>query len=105
MMGKAGIIVPDPTEIAQENIASIMAQVAAIQLSLATRLVASNADQPQEVSDNLLTVKEAAARLKCSEDWLYRQATRLPFTVRLGRSLRFSSRGIDTHIRSKTGVL
>src|SRR5687768_13806520 len=94
------IILPDPDDIEPEKIGPIMAQMAAIQLSLATRLVAEGRERVSDDADNLLTVEEAAARLKCSEDWLYRRAKRLPFTVRVGRNLRFSERGIDAAIRT-----
>ena len=94
------IIFPDPKEIEPENIAPVMAQMAAIQLSLAARLVAESTDRGQVETDNLLTIGEAAARLKCSEDWLYRRAKRLNFTIRVGRNLRFSERGIEAAIRS-----
>ena len=99
-MNKEKIVFPDPGTIAPENIASIMAQMAAIQMSLATRLVSENTERPQPDVDNLLTVEEAAVRLKCSEDWLYKRASQLPFTVRVGRSLRFSEQGIEAAIRS-----
>ena len=99
-MDKGKIVVPDPTEIETEDIGAVMAQMAAIQLSLATRLVAEGTERVQDEGDNLLTVDEAAARLKCSSDWLYRRAKRLPFTVRIGRNLRFSERGIEEAIRS-----
>jgi excisionase family DNA binding protein len=99
-MNKERIILPDPTDIALDRIAPMMAQMAAIQLSLATRLVAASTERPQSDADSLLTIEEAAARLKCSADWLYRHAKRLPFTVRMGRNLRFSERGIDAAIRA-----
>lgn len=57
-------------------------------------------ERVQDEGDNLLTVDEAAARLKCSSDWLYRRAKRRPFTVRVGRNLRFSERGIEEAIRT-----
>ena len=99
-MNKEKIVFPDPGAIAPENIASVMAQMAAIQMSLATRLVTENTERSQPDVDNLLTVEEAAIRLKCSEDWLYKRANQLPFTVRVGRSLRFSEQGIEAAIRS-----
>jgi excisionase family DNA binding protein len=99
-MDKDRIILPDPTDIALDRIAPMMAQMAAIQLSLATRLVAASTERPQSDAESLLTIEEAAARLKCSADWLYRHAKRLPFTVRMGRNLRFSERGIDEAIRA-----
>ncbi len=52
--------------------------------------------------DHLLTVKQASQKLGVSPDWLYRQASKLPFTVRLGgRRLRFSIRGIQRYIRAR----
>jgi excisionase family DNA binding protein len=99
-MDKGKIVVPDPAEIEPEDIGAIMAQMAAIQLSLATRLVAGGTERVPDEGDNLLTVDEAAARLKCSSDWLYRRAKRLPFTVRVGRNLRFTERGIEEAIRT-----
>ena len=98
-MNKEKMILPDPAEIEPEEIGSVMTQMAAIQLSLATRLVTQGAERDRDGVDNLLTVEEAASRLKCSEDWLYRRAKNLPFTVRLGRNLRFSERGIEEAIR------
>jgi excisionase family DNA binding protein len=49
--------------------------------------------------DELLTVEQAAERLEVSVDYLYRNHSRLPFSRRMGRNLRFSSLGIDEYIR------
>jgi excisionase family DNA binding protein len=46
--------------------------------------------------DALLTVKQAAERLQCSRDYLYKTA--LPFKRKLGRKLLFSSREIDEYL-------
>jgi hypothetical protein len=43
-------------------------------------------------ADRLLAVDEASELLAMSPDTLYRKAAMLPFTVREGRSLRFSRR-------------
>jgi hypothetical protein len=53
--------------------------------------------------DRLLDAGEAAQRLGTSPDWLYRRAAGLPFTVRLGRTLRFSAQGLDRYIRTRQG--
>ncbi len=53
--------------------------------------------------DQLLTVEEAAEKLGVSRDWLYRHSKKLAFTVRLGRHLRFSARGIERYIRQRQG--
>jgi predicted DNA-binding transcriptional regulator AlpA len=49
--------------------------------------------------DRLLDAEEAANRLSVSEDWLYRNAKKLPFTRKLGpKMLRFSSDGIQKYL-------
>jgi excisionase family DNA binding protein len=51
--------------------------------------------------DKLLTVEQAAARMNCSPDFLYRNHKRLPFTRKdkVGRKLLFSSLGLDAYLR------
>ena len=51
--------------------------------------------ESKESEDRLLDAGEAAMVLSVSEDWLYRNARKLPFTRKLGpKMLRFSQRGI-----------
>ena len=54
--------------------------------------------------DELLTVEQAAERLGLSVDYLYRNHSRLPFARRMGRTLRFSSLGIDEYIRRTSAL-
>jgi predicted DNA-binding transcriptional regulator AlpA len=54
-------------------------------------------------ADCLLSVVEAAGLLGMAEDTLYRRSAEFPFTVRDGRRVRFSRRGIETFIRSRAG--
>ncbi len=49
-------------------------------------------------ADRLLTVKEAAHKLGCSPDTLYK-AEKHPARVRNGRSVRFSQKAIEAVIR------
>jgi predicted DNA-binding transcriptional regulator AlpA len=52
--------------------------------------------------ERLLDPKEAADMLSVSEDWLYHNAKKLPFTRKLGpRLLRFSYQGIVKWMESK----
>jgi excisionase family DNA binding protein len=52
--------------------------------------------------DRLLDPEEAAKLLSVSEDWLYHQARKLPFTRKLGpRLLRFSYQGMMKWMESK----
>jgi excisionase family DNA binding protein len=53
--------------------------------------------------DRLLTVREAATKLRVSRDTLYRQASRYPFTVRLGTRVRFSLQGLERYCRQRQG--
>jgi predicted DNA-binding transcriptional regulator AlpA len=49
----------------------------------------------QQVADRFLDAKQAAEMLSMSEDWLYRNAKKLPFTRKLGpKVLRFSYQGL-----------
>jgi excisionase family DNA binding protein len=52
--------------------------------------------------DRLVSVEEAAELLGVSRDWLYRRASKLPFTRKLGpKMLRFSSIGIQKYLASR----
>jgi predicted DNA-binding transcriptional regulator AlpA len=52
--------------------------------------------------DRLLDAEEAAKLLSVSEDWLYRNAKKLPFSRKLGpKMLRFSSDGIQKFLATR----
>lgn len=50
-------------------------------------------------SDEWLTVQECAARMHKSRDWIYRHASAWPFTRRVGKTLLFSSMGLDSFLK------
>jgi predicted DNA-binding transcriptional regulator AlpA len=52
----------------------------------------------EPTADRLLGATEAAAMLSLAPTTLYKNAGEYPFTVRLGRSLRFSLRGLEQYI-------
>jgi predicted DNA-binding transcriptional regulator AlpA len=57
-----------------------------------------------QAPDRLLSLDEAALRLKVSRSWLYRRSRKdLPFAVHNGRKLSFSERGIEEYIASRKG--
>jgi excisionase family DNA binding protein len=89
--------------ISPEVAAQLTLRCSAVLAALATvgrgHNVGDGAIPPQR--DKLLKVDEAAERLACSKDWLYRHANDLPFTVRQGGMLRFSSKEIDQYIRRR----
>ena len=86
-----------PEEI-PEVIAALSTRMAA---ELARRGVASSAAGAGP--DENLSAQEAARRLGLSRDWLYRNAGELPFTVRIGRRLLFSARGLERWNRQRQG--
>jgi excisionase family DNA binding protein len=59
-------------------------------------------DEPENMHvERLLTVSELAERLGISRQATYRLAPKLPFTVRLGRFLRFSESGLHRYLAQK----
>ncbi len=91
-------------KIPREQIPAVLLEIASIQGALAASLL-DGAEQhsAQGNGDKLLEVKEAAAKLGMTEDWLYRKGDKLPFVVRMGRNIRFSEQGIEKYIRQRAG--
>ncbi len=84
-------------ELPAEDLPRLLGELEEIRCTAIARLTAPASTAPQ--SDELLDVDEAARRLGTSKDYLYRHHARLPFTRRMGRSLRFSALGIEKYIR------
>lgn len=85
-------------ELAPEQARVLLAQLVTLQAPLLARaLVGGGGRDP----DELLTVDVAAGRLGLGEGWLYRHAATLPFTVRVGRQLRFSARRLEAYISAR----
>lgn len=61
------------------------------------RLTAPAADTPAvpHAEARNLDITEAAKRLGMSRDWLYRHASELPFTLRIGRRVVFDSLALE----------
>src|SRR5581483_4979322 len=79
--------------------AAMLVQAAAVQSVLAARIAsaetAAPAPAPADPADEMLTPDEAAAILRRSRRWLYRNADRLPFVKRLSpKSILCSESGI-----------
>lgn len=67
-----------------------------------TALARLTAPAPQlQAPDSLVNIAEAAEQLGMSRSYLYRHADRFSFTRREGRSLRFSSVGIQQYLRGR----
>jgi predicted DNA-binding transcriptional regulator AlpA len=83
----------DPARVAllpPDQRAALLTDVVALFLSLGAASAAG--------ADRLLTVKEAAAKLGCAPDTLYKNK-RHPARVHNGRSVRFSEKAIEALIR------
>ena len=99
-------------ELDREISAAPPERLPAILVALSTRMAAASARllaMPPVSSgrttgpDENLDVAEAARRLGVSKDWLYRHANGLPFTVRVGRRLVFSARGLERWNQMRQG--
>jgi predicted DNA-binding transcriptional regulator AlpA len=86
-------------QLPMQSIPSVLSILGAIETGLAARLLVLESSPREMDHDQLLSITVAAIRLGVSKDWLYRRAAKLPFTVRQGRLLRFSERGIEDYIR------
>lgn len=87
-----------------DMIPAMLGELERLKATLWVRLTAPQADAQAENGDRLLDVREAKAKLGVTEDWLYRHANQLPFTVRVGKKqVRFSDAGIDRYIRNRAG--
>jgi excisionase family DNA binding protein len=89
-------------ELPQEELPKLLGELEEIRCTAMARLNASAPALP--LPDELLDVDEAARRLGMSKDYLYRHAESFPFTRRVGRSLRFSARGIDEYIKPQKHI-
>jgi len=99
-------LVGDPARVAKilpSRIPALLSLLSAVQSAMAARVISADREEPASTEDALLTVDQAAERLGVSKDWLFRQSRMLPFVVCLSRHLRFSSRGVDRSLRSRTG--
>jgi len=96
---------PDPKElqdIKDEEIPQLLAHLNSLQGILTSRLLKNGTpEQKSPEKDRLLKIGEAAERLGCTKDWIYRRTDRLPFVVRLGNQVRFSEKGIEKFIKQR----
>jgi len=88
-----------------EAIPAIRGELARLDTLLLSQLLqpGNRQGRNQEDGDRLLNAHEAAEKLAASTDYLYRHSSKLPFTVRLGRKVRFSEAGIERYIRARMG--
>ncbi len=94
--------VADVASLPRESLPGLLAGLAALQSAVAARLVEAPARE-LSVADEQLTADQAAQRTGMSARYLYKHARELPFARRIGRAVRFSSRGIDQWLAKKKG--
>jgi predicted DNA-binding transcriptional regulator AlpA len=83
-----------------EQLPEFVGELETIRATAWSRLTAPGQSRaPAE--DELVDIEEASRRLGMSRSYLYRNSSLLPFSRRVGRSLRFSAQGIDYYIRRK----
>ena len=93
-----------PAEVLSELHGHAAKLTADLLVQLVRAATATRDGKGDAAEDRLLTVTEAAQKLGTSEDWLYENADRLPFTVRLSeKQLRFSNIGLRRYIRAGAG--
>jgi excisionase family DNA binding protein len=80
-----------------ERLPRVLGMLAEISETCRARLAGTGAPAPA-APDELLTCAQAAERLQCSRDYLYKAA--LPFRRKLGRKTLFSSQGIDEYLKN-----
>jgi hypothetical protein len=99
-------VVQEPERVAAlpiETLKALLVKHTAVGTILLGALLVAGGSSKSPEPDTLLDVETAAKRLSTTKDWLYRHSRQLAFTVRQGRSIRFSSAGIERYIRSRQG--
>ena len=90
---------PEQLPILSSALAARLASVASRQLEAAAVERAVKA-----APDENLSLPEAAQRLSVSESWLYKNSGKLPFRVKVGARVLFSSRGLERWLRQRQGA-
>jgi predicted DNA-binding transcriptional regulator AlpA len=101
-------IIDDPAKAAtlpKEAIPEFRGELARLDTILLATLLSRGDQQSAGLQgDRLLDVEAASGKLGTTANWLYRNASRLPFAIRVGKKqLRFSEMGIDRYIHQKAG--
>ncbi len=94
------------TEVSPHDVPVLLGHIEQLKAALWARLLGAAPPDGKNQSadgDTLVDVTEAAQRLSVSEDYLYRRHKRLPFTVRIGKRVLFSSKGIEKYIHQRQG--
>lgn len=97
MIAELEIVLTRARALAADDLPNFLGDLETIRAVAWSRLTAA-ATTTQQMSDELIRVEQAAGRLGLSPSYLYRNHQQFPFTRRVGRSLRFSSQGLQSYI-------
>jgi excisionase family DNA binding protein len=84
---------------------SLLAACAATEARIAVRLATAAAEPAAPVDagpDRFLTVKEAAARLGMTPQYIYDNQATLPFVAHVGRAVRISEHKLGRYMANRT---
>lgn len=80
------------------DLISLLPLSAALQSAIYARILALQHQAGPPDTDYLLNIREIAARLGKSTDWVRDHVDSLPFAFRVGKEYRFSTRGLEEWI-------
>lgn len=87
-----------------EELPNLIGNLEALKAVAWSRITTANARAGAAAhADENLSVAEAARRLGISRHYLYRHAHRFPFTVKIGRRVLFSTRGLEVWLQRRQG--
>ena len=82
---------------------SLLGELERLKASLWLRMAAPSYKPVPPQSDCLLTAEDVAQRLNVTKAYVYKNASRYPFTVREGRYVRFSQAGLARYLDRHQG--
>ena len=85
------------TDLPNSQLPALLADLEEIRVSALARLAAPTAGPA--IEDRLIAVAEAAERLGVSTSYLYQHQHEFPFRRGIGRSVKFSTAGIDSYLK------
>jgi predicted DNA-binding transcriptional regulator AlpA len=101
MISELEVVLARARALAADEIPRFLGELETIRAVAWSRLTAA-ATTTQQAHDELISIEQAAGRLGLSPSYLYRNHQKFSFTRRVGRSLRFSSQGLQSYIE-RTG--
>ncbi|MBX7185029.1 MAG: helix-turn-helix domain-containing protein [Vicinamibacteria bacterium] len=88
----------DIATVPRDELPAVLGRLVELEARVRMRLSEPTEAPAGAAADRNLDVHEAAARLGMSAAWLYRNGAELPCSVRIGRRLLFSERGLEAFL-------